>query len=436
MTVGLRTQALEALSGLYLKNHPCEAAQRLEQVDVEEVATLLEAQPEQVTAALFARFSPERAEALLTHFSDARIAYLLAAIDHGHAARLLSRMGAEGRQRYLDLLPGPLATELHELSSYPPEVAGSVMETRLLALSAEMRVEAALSALRRATVRPREQVFVVDSEGRLLGRVPLADLAVAPSEQTLGALLQPVEIVIGAMDPRDDVAELLSTHRITSLPVLDSEGHLLGVIRQDGLLDAARAEMLAGVQAMVGASREERALSGAGFAIRKRLPWLEVNLVTAFLAAAVVGLFEDTIARVTALAILLPVVAGQSGNTGAQALAVTMRGLALREIRPRQWVRVLAKETKVGFINGLAVSATTAALVYLWSRSLGLTAVIGVSMVVSMTIAGLSGGAIPLILVSLRQDPAQSSSIILTTVTDVVGFFSFLGIATAMAAYL
>ena len=174
-------------------------------------------------------------------------------------------------------------------------------------------------------------------------------------------------------------------------------------------------------------------LSPPSFAIRKRLPWLQINLVTAFLAASVVGFFEDTIARFTALAVLLPVVAGQSGNTGAQALAVTMRGLALREVRVRQWLRVVAKEVTAGAGNGVAVAATTSVAVYFWSGSPGLALVIGVSMVLSMTIAGLSGAAIPMILTSLRQDPAQSSSIILTTVTDIAGFFSFLGIATLLS---
>jgi len=187
---------------------------------------------------------------------------------------------------------------------------------------------------------------------------------------------------------------------------------------------------------MVGASEQERALSSPLFAVRKRLPWLQINLLTAFLAASVVGLFEDTIARVTALAVLLPVVAGQSGNTGAQALAVTMRGLALREVRTRQWLLVASKEAVAGAGNGIAVSLTTAFAVYLWSQSPGLTLVIGISMVLSMTLAGLSGAIIPMALTALRQDPAQSSSIILTTVTDVVGFFSFLGIATLLMGML
>jgi magnesium transporter len=198
----------------------------------------------------------------------------------------------------------------------------------------------------------------------------------------------------------------------------------------------AEEEASADMQTMVGASADERALSPVGFAVRKRLPWLEINLVTAFLAAAVVGLFEETIAGNTFLAVLLPVVAGQSGNTGAQALAVTMRGLALREVRLRHWARVLVKEGGVALLNGIGVAVTTSIAVYVWSDSQGLAAVIGLSMVISMVCAGLAGAAVPMGLVAVRQDPAQSSSIILTTITDVVGFFSFLGIATLLAARL
>jgi magnesium transporter len=187
---------------------------------------------------------------------------------------------------------------------------------------------------------------------------------------------------------------------------------------------------------MVVVSRDERALSTPLVAMRKRLPWLNINLLTAFLAAAVVGLFENTIAQFTALAVLLPVVAGQSGNTGAQALAVIMRGLALREIRVRHWQRVLVKEVLAGALNGVAIAIVTALGVLLWSDSAGLALVIGVAMVVSMALAGLAGAAIPLLLTRFGQDPAQSASIILTTVTDIVGFLSFLGLATLFSRLL
>jgi Mg/Co/Ni transporter MgtE len=153
------------------------------------------------------------------------------------------------------------------------------------------------------------------------------------------------------------------------------------VVRYTSLIKAMQEVVSDDLQTMVGASKDERALSKASFAVRKRLPWLQINLLTAFLAAAVVGLFEDTIAQVTALAVLLPVVAGQSGNAGAQALAVTMRGLALREITLRDWIRVTSKEVQVGFVNGLAIAVTCGLGVFLWSGSLGLVVVIALSMV-------------------------------------------------------
>jgi magnesium transporter len=187
---------------------------------------------------------------------------------------------------------------------------------------------------------------------------------------------------------------------------------------------------------MVGAGSEERALSSPVFTVKSRLPWLCINLLTAFAAAAVVGLFDATIAKFTALAVLLPVVAGQSGNTGAQALAVTSRGLALREIRIGHWWRVVRKEVLAAAMNGVAVAAITAGGVLVWSASVGLAGVIGVSMVISMVLAALAGAVIPILLTALGRDPATASSIILTTVTDIAGFFSFLGLATVMSGFL
>ncbi|HEX9579471.1 MAG TPA: magnesium transporter, partial [Gemmatimonadales bacterium] len=212
--------------------------------------------------------------------------------------------------------------------------------------------------------------------------------------------------------------------------------HPVGVIRNDVLVKATEQEATADIQAMTGASRDERALSPAPFAVRRRLPWLQINLATAFAASAVVGLFEDTIAKYTALAVLLPVVAGQSGNTGMQALAVTLRGLALREIRLRHWPRVAIKELAAGAMNGVAVALVTSLGVYVWSDSIGLATVIGVAMIGSMVIASIAGASVPMVLTSLGLDPAQASAVVLTTVTDCGGFFSFLGLATVMSALL
>jgi magnesium transporter len=280
------------------------------------------------------------------------------------------------------------------------------------------------------------ELYIVDEDGRLDGRVDIQDLALAEPGLMLTRIARKIADAVQDTAPREEVVEKMQQDAVTDLPVIDFDGHLVGVIRQAKLAFAVEQETTLDIQTMVGASRDERALSSAIFSVRKRLPWLQINLLTAFLAASVVGLFESTIAKYTALAVLLPVVAGQSGNAGAQALAVTMRGLVLREISLRHWPKVLIKEVNVGLMNGLAIAATTALGVYVWSRSFGLVLIISAAMVISMVIAGLAGALVPILLQKLGLDIAQSSSIILTTVTDVVGFFSFLGIATLLSFLL
>ena len=279
-------------------------------------------------------------------------------------------------------------------------------------------------------------MFLVSPEQRVLGAVSVEEVALADPGARLDSLSRYTPPAIEATAPTEEVRERLIELGAHSLPVLDFEGRMIGVIRAPELVAVAEQMATADIQKMVGAGSEERALSSPRLAVTKRLPWLYVNLVTAFVAAAVVGLFEDTIARFTALAVLLPVVAGQSGNSGSQALAVSMRGLALREFRASQWRRVALKEVSVGLVNGLAIALVTGAGVYIWAQSIGLSIVIGSAMVIAMTVAGLAGAVIPIMLRALGQDPAQSSSIVLTTVTDVVGFLSFLGLATLLASFI
>ncbi|MDX2505610.1 MAG: magnesium transporter, partial [Gammaproteobacteria bacterium] len=316
------------------------------------------------------------------------------------------------------------------------ESAGSLMDPRFIILNESLTVREALHRIRKFKPRFTRQLYLIDSEGHLQRMVEIHRLALAEAWDTLAVLAKPVPGFVEATATRVEVVAQLETHRVTDLPVVDISGRLIGVIHYDALMEAVREESSVDILTMVGASRDERALSHVGFVVRKRLPWLSINLLTAFLAASVVALFENTIAQFTALAVLLPVVAGQSGNTGAQALAVTMRGLALREIGTSQWMRVARKEVGAGFINGAAIALLTSLGVLLWSSSVGLAMVIGSSMIIAMVAAGVSGVIIPVVLSSMGQDPAQSSSIILTTVTDVVGFFAFLGIATLLSTIL
>jgi magnesium transporter len=399
-------------------------------------AALLAAAAPRAAVRAWQALAPDVAREVLERLPEPFAAQLLAESEPAASVAVLAQLDAEERARRLDQLDAQVARELAELASYPEESAGRLMDPRVSPLRAGSSVAEALARLRAIQRSGLRELFVVDDEGRLAGRVEIQDLAVADPSASLREITRGVIAAVKDLDPREDVVAALQQHPITTLPVLNHAGRFLGVIRQPELVAALEKEASLDIQTMVGASRDERALSGPGFAVRKRLPWLQINLLTAFLAAAVVGLFEGTIAKVTALAVLLPVVAGQSGNAGAQALAVTMRALVLREISLRHWPQVLVKEAAAGLMNGLAVAATTALGVYLWSRSLGLVMVISVSMVISMIVAGIAGAMVPVLLHRFGQDPATASSIILTTVTDVVGFFSFLGIATLFASML
>ena len=424
-----------ALARAFVRQAPDDAARRLGALAPSETARLLLAEPVRYVTPVLQRLEPDLAAGVLSELPQEQASAVLSAFDPARAVVVLGWMTDDRRRAVLDGIDAGLSRELRRMAEYPPETAGRLMDPRASGFQPGATVHHALARVRTASGRSVSDVFVVDEESRVTGRVPLQALAVAAPGTALQALALPV-VTVQAIAPQEEVVDRFTEGRLSSLPVVDFDGRLLGVIRQDTLAAAARQDVAGDMQAMVGVSRQERALSPVSFAVRKRLPWLEINLLTAFLAAAVVGLFEGTIARFTALAVLLPVVAGQSGNTGAQALAVTMRGLAMREIRIGQWMRVARKEASVALINGLAVAVTTSLGVWLWSKSPGLALVIGVSMVLSMMMAGLAGVLVPTVLTSVGQDPAQSASIILTTVTDVVGFASFLGIATVLAGML
>jgi len=418
----------------YLDNHPREVIQAIESADPEDAAAVLNQLDLDRAVKLLERFTPGFAAALLPILDEKQARQVIEAMDPGHTATLLGHLDEEQTERLLGLAGAVTTSEIKELMSYPPDTAGALMDTRVATFAPTQTVREALVQLQRDRIES-EELVVVDG-GRLLGMVRLATAVASGPETLLSELLSKSPIYVLSTAPREDVATLIEQANLTVLPVVDPSERLLGCINHRALVRAIREDATVDLQTLVGVSKEERALSSPWFAVRKRLPWLNINLVTAFAAAFVVGMFEDTIAKFTALAVLLPVVAGQSGNTGAQALAVTMRGLALREIRLRHSLYVLGKEGLAGILNGIAIAVVTCIGVYLWSGSAGLVLVIGLAMVISMAIAGLSGAGIPLLLSAFRQDPAQSGSIVLTTVTDIVGFFSFLGLATIFASLL
>lgn len=418
----------------FVKEHPGDAARVVERLDqlpdglgqlsIETFTRLLE----QIDPGLF--------KPLFLSLDIKRQGKVLASASIRTAMLILRSLPEDKLTAALDSLPKGIRNEYVELLEFPERTAGRFMDRLLERYRTDQTVGEALAELRASKAKRLRSLYVVTDGDVLAGRVDLQDMALAEPETLMSELLNEVQDVARLTSTDVDLVELFNRSRVDSIPVVDHDFKLLGIIRYGNLFQAAEEAATVGIQRMVGVSADERALSTPLFAVKRRLVWLHINLLTAFLAAAVVGLFESTIAQFTALAILLPVVAGQSGNAGSQALAVTMRGLALREISTLHWRAVLSKEVQIGLINGTTLALTCGLGVWVWSQSWGLALVIAIAMVAAMIMAGISGALVPMILSRLGQDPATASSIILTTVTDVTGFMVFLGTATLLSGIL
>ena len=425
-----------ALRQKYVETYPGEAAAALERMPVDQLPDALRGIRSSALVRCIDALTSARAAAAFRALTPAKRRDFMAVAPPRLAVAISRGLDESEREALLAELPAATREDLERLQQFDPESAGSLLERPYGTIRTGITVADALEVLRAAGARKVRSVYVVDNDNRLVGKADMQSMAMAEPEQRMAEIVEPLEGVVLATAPRRDVIEQLEQYRVDSLPVVDIDGKLLGVVRYKSIFKVIESQASADIQKMVGASEDERALSPPLFSVRRRLPWLHINLLTAFLAAAVVGLFENLIAQFTALAVLLPVVAGQSGNAGSQALAVTMRGLALREIGTREWRRVLSKETLIGLIQGAALAVTCGIAVYFWSKSLGLALVIAVAMVMSMIAAGMSGALVPIVLTRLGQDPATAASIILTTVTDVAGFFAFLGTATLLSFML
>ena len=274
-------------------------------------------------------------------------------------------------------------------------------------------------------------VYVVDEEERLTGVLNLRALLTAPAEQRVSELVDSEVISVHAATDQEEAARLLKRYKLLALPVTDAGGRLLGTVTADDLLDVLEDEATEDMFRIVGVHQEED-LRGVLRSVRFRLPWLVVNLFTVLLAGYIVSLFEDALQRVVVLAAFLPVIAGMGGNAGIQTLTVVVRSLALGRLTLRNTTRVVLHELGAGLLVGIAIGAGTALIAWLWQDNVWLGVVVGVALLGNVVVGVLAGALIPMTLHRLRQDPALSGGIWLTTATDVAGFLAFLGLATVL----
>lgn len=418
--------------GEYAGLHPADLADRLQRLSAEEAQRVLLDLPAPLAGRALDELDREKAVEVLRQFPADRIVPLFTSLAPKAIADLALTLPAGKRRTVLAGLEPEMLEAVQSLLKYRPDTAGGVMSDRFIALRAELTLGEALNLLRQRSEPKSDEVsylYVTDETDRLVGVVPLRDLVFrTPDRRVRDVMSRDVKYLRVDAD-QEEIARQFEHYHYLALPVLEADGHLVGIVRASDALEIAKAEATEDMQLMVGLSGEERALTPWSKSIGKRLPWLAVNLATAFLAGWVVNLFESTIARWTVLAVFLPIIAGQGGNAAMQSLTVIIRDLALGELSPGDGVRALAKELLLGLVNGIAIGLVVGLVGFFWKGSVMLGVVAGLAMLLNQLAAAVAGVLIPLGLRALRVDPALASSIFATTVTDVAGFVSFLGLA-------
>ncbi|MFS8063976.1 MAG: magnesium transporter [Luteimonas sp.] len=418
----------------YLQLHPADLADRLQRLDADETEAVLRGLPANKVAAALAEVEEDRLPDFLGIFDAVQLAKILIHVAPDSAADLLQQLSPGKRRDALSTLPHEFAEGVRKLLRYPEDTAGGVMTNRFIALRDEMTVEEVRELLRERAQEERTEdiayLYVTDADHHLVGVVSLRDLVFRRAERRMSEIVNRDVKFVRVDTDQENLVRQFEHYHYLGLPVLDADGRLVGAVKASDALEVAAKEATEDMQLMVGLSGEEHTSTPWQQSIRGRLPWLYINLATAFLAAFVVGLFENTIARWTALVVFLPIVAGQGGNAGMQTLTVVIRDLALGEITRGDGRRALLKEITLGLLNGLAIGLVVGLIGWLWKGSILLGVVAGAAMLLNQLAAAAAGVMIPLGLKTLRLDPALASSIFLTTVTDVAGFFFFLGLAS------
>ncbi|MBI4661483.1 MAG: magnesium transporter [Verrucomicrobia bacterium] len=423
----------------YLRLHPADLADRLQRMPADEAREILRQLPRPIASDMLAELEADKARDLLGALPSEELAAFFLELPPNAAADVLGGLPVMQRRDVFTKLPPEKVQSIDALLRYAVDTAGGIMSDRFIALRAADSVGQSQERLRGMPEQRPEDIsylYVTDDANRLVGVVTLRDLVFRNADRRIEDMMNRDVRFVRADDDQEEVARQFEHYHYMGLPVLDRQGRLVGVVKASDALRVAQSEATEDMQLMVGLSGEERALTPWSVSIKRRLPWLYVNLATAFLAAIVVGWFEDTIARWTALAIFLPIIAGQGGNAGMQTLTVIIRDLALGELAPGDGRKALIKEIILGLINGLAIGLVVGVLGYLWKGSASLGFVAGTAMLLNQLAAALSGVLIPFGLKVLKIDPALASSIFVTTVTDVAGFFFFLGLAALCMRWL
>ncbi|WP_415904235.1 magnesium transporter [Neptuniibacter sp. QD48_55] len=413
-----------------------------------EVARLIEKSPPKERQILWNLISQDLEAEVLQHLGDDIQADILSRMNSEEVLALTESLDSDDMVDVLQQLPNRVMKEtlqimdkqnrrrVEQLLSYPEDTAGGLMNTDTTTIRPDISVETTLRYIRRHDEIPEmtDSLIVVSRKDSYIGLLPLTKLLVSDPSITIREIMNTDIEPINAGMPDDQVASLFEEHDLVSAPVVDDDGKLLGRITIDDVVDVIREDADHSLMSMAGLDEDEDTFAPVLKTTRRRAVWLGINLLTAFIASAVIGIFEDTIEKVVALAVLMPIVASMGGIAGSQTLTLVIRGQALGHVERSNAGWLLNREIIVGALNGILWALVIAVVATLWFQDINIGIVIALAIVINLIAGAIAGTLLPICLKSLGIDPALAGSVLLTTITDVVGFFAFLGLATVFYA--
>ncbi len=412
--------------------HPAELAHFLNALKPDDRVTAWHLLPHQHQGEILVEVNDDVREALLEQMGTEELHASTVGLDTDDMADLVNELPEDVAQELLGKMAAQDRARLESILSYPEDTAGGLMDPDLLTIRADITLEVVLRYLRQRRSMPQatDQIAVIDRENVFQGVLNINDLLTQPVETLVSEVMDREVVEILHSTPDREVAVLFTNRDLISAPVVDENNHLLGRITIDDVVDVMREDADESFLGMAGVHKDEETFSPVLRTARRRNIWLGINLITAFSASFVIGLFDKALEELVALAILMPIVASMGGNAGNQTLALIIRGIALEQINRHNARSLLRKELRVGLINGLLWALVVSTLSTLWFGNPGLGAVIAAAMVINMMLAASAGFLVPMTLKRVNIDPAIASTVLLTSITDVMGFFVFLGLAT------
>ncbi len=394
--------------------------------------------PTKISSEVLLEVSSHSRKFILKSLKDKYIISIIERAESDDSADILGEVPVHKVKRIFSKLPKAKREAIVPLTKYEDDTAGGIMQSELIALPTTLTVKQAIKEVKQELTHFEgvNYVYIVDKAGRLKGVVTIQDLLIASEKRVLGSVMKKDVVTLAPNLDKEKVAEVFRHEDLIALPVVDKDKKLLGRITVDDVLDVMEEEATEDMFKIAGVHPDENVFDPVRRALRKRLPWLVVNLITAIFAAFTISLFSDTIESVVILAAFMPLIAGMGGNAGTQTLTLIIRGFALNHLNLTNYKKVLRKEVALGFINGVIIGLIMGIIALLWTGNLMMGVVILLSMIITLTVAGSVGTVIPLLLERFKIDPAVASTVFVTTFTDVIGFFAFLGIATVLIHWL